>query len=435
MRKFVVLLLTLAMMLAVLPGVAQEEMAGVDCMVEEDVTLAVGVSPVGIDRELTQHAIDRFTEECPNYTFELIETPESASDYLGLLLQLFEAKSGDIDVFQIDVIWPGLLSDHLLDLSEYVTEEEIEAHFPAIVENNTVEGRLVGLPFFTDAGMFYYRTDLLEKYELDVPQTWEDLEAAAKTIQEGERAEGMNDFWGFVWQGDAYEGLTCDALEWQYSNGGGRIISPEGVVEVNNEATLEMFEMVAGWVGTISPEGVTTYREEDARSLWQSGNAAFMRNWPYAYNLGQQEDSVIKDMFGVSPLPAGEMGSAATLGGWQVAVNSYSKNTEAAVTFARFLAGPEIQKYRAIEGSMAPTIMDLYEDEEVLEAVPLFEDLYDVFINAVARPSAVAMDRYNEVSTLYFTTVHEILVGAQDADTALQLLELDLADLGFERAE
>ena len=171
--------------------------------------------------------------------------PDLATDRYGLYLQFFEARSSDIDVYQIDVIWPGDLAEHLLDLYEFGAKEIADEHFPAIIENNTVDGRLVGIPWFTDAGLLYYRTDLLEKYGLEVPKTWAEFEEVARIIQEGERAEGNEDFWGFVWQGNAYEGLTCNALEWIYSNGGGTIISPDGVITINNPNAIEASEMAA----------------------------------------------------------------------------------------------------------------------------------------------------------------------------------------------
>jgi trehalose/maltose transport system substrate-binding protein len=314
-------------------------------------------------------------------------------------------------------------------LGPYVGDA-INDHFPAIVQNNTVDGALVGIPWFTDAGLLYYRTDLLEKYGLEVPTTWEELEAAAATIQEGERAEGNAEFWGYVWQGNAYEGLTCDAIEWQSSEGGGTIVSPEGEIQVNNAETIAAIERAAAWVGTISPDGVVGYQEEDARGLFQQGNAAFMRNWPYAYSLGNADDSAVAGLFDVSPLPAGASGNrAAALGGWQLAVSKYSLNVDAAAALAVYMAGPEVQKERAIVGSYNPTIQSLYEDEDVLAASPFFGKLFDVFINATPRPSTITGTKYNEVSVAYFTAVHSVLTGEQDAETAMTLLELDLQDL------
>ncbi len=397
----------------------------------EEIVLRIFGGNVGQEKELTEAVAQRFMEQNPGIRIEVVETPDFVEDRLGTYLQLFEAQSPEGDVFQIDVIWPGDLAEHFVDLYEYGAADVAGDHFDAIIENNTVDGKLIGIPWFTDAGLLYYRTDLLEKYGYDgPPATWDDLEEMAMTIQEGERAEGNQDFWGYVWQGNAYEGLTCDALEWIASNGGGSIVEPDGTVSINNPEAAAIVDQAAGWVGTISPEGVTAFGEEDARNMWQAGNAAFMRNWPYAYSLGNADDSVIAGLFDVSPLPAGDSGSgAATLGGWQLAVSKYSAHPEEAAKLALFMASYDEQKYRAIEGSLNPTIKALYEDPDVLEVAPFFGSLYDVFINAVARPSTATAPQYADVSAAFFNSVHSVLTGEQDAATAFEVLELDIQDI------
>ncbi len=415
------------------PAEPVEEPTEPEAPAAEGVVITVAAGAVGQELELTQQAAQRYMDTHPGVTVNVLETPDLANDRLGLYLQFFEAQSPEVDVYMVDVIWPGDLAEHFVDLYEYGAQDVVGDHFPAIVENNTVDGKLVAIPWFTDAGLLYYRTDLLEKYGYDgPPETWEELQEMAQTIQDGERAENP-DFWGFVWQGNAYEGLTCDALEWVYSNGGGTIVSPDGVININNPQAAEIIEMAAGWVGTISPEAVTGFGEEDARAIWQAGNAAFMRNWPYAYSLSNADDSAVQGKFDVAPLPAGAAGhGAATLGGWQLAVSRYSRNPEIAADVALFLASVEEQKIRAIVGSFNPTIMSLYDDPEVLEATPFFGTLYDVFINAVARPSTISSPQYNETSTLFFNAVHGVLTGQTDAQSALEELELDLEDLlGF----
>ncbi|MDZ7707257.1 MAG: extracellular solute-binding protein [Trueperaceae bacterium] len=175
---------------------------------------------------------------------------------------------------------------------------------------------------------------------------------------------------------------------------------------------------------------MTNFAEEDARNMFQAGNAAFMRNWPYAYSLGQSDDSAVQGLFDVSTLPHGPSGKPAhTLGGWQLGVSAYSENPEAAADVALFLASYEEQKIRAIEGSLNPTIEALYEDEDVLEANPFFGSLYNVFVNATARPSTVTAPNYAAISRAFFSAVHNVLTGNEDADVALELLELDLQDI------
>jgi trehalose/maltose transport system substrate-binding protein len=289
------------------------------------------------------------------------------------------------------------------------------------------------MPAFTDAGLLYYRQDLLDEYGFDgPPSTWSELTDMATTIQEGERADNP-DFWGFTWQGNAYEGLTTNALEWVKSFAGGEIVSPDGVITINNPNAVTAVETAASWVGTISPPGVTGFQEEDARNMFQNGNAAFMRNWPYAYSLGQSDDSPIQGMFGVTALPAGDMegGSpAATLGGWQIAVSEYSDAPAVAADFTLFLTGYERQLSNALTISNLPTIEAVYEDPALLESnVGWFNDLLPVFRNAVARPSTVTAPQYGETSRLFFNAVHSVLTGQEDAETALALLELDLQEL------
>lgn len=396
----------------------------------EPVRITIATGAVGDELEKSREAAARYMETHPNVEITVLDTPNMVQDRLGLYLQFFETRSPEIDVYQIDVIWPGDLAEHFVDLYEYGAEEIAALHFSEIIENNTVDGRLVAIPWFTDAGLLYYRADLLEEYGLEPPKTWDELEAAALKIQEGEREKGNEDFWGYVWQGNAYEGLTCNALEWFASNGGGTVIDSDGVISIFNPNALEILEKAASWVGTISPPGVIGFAEEDARNMFQGGNAAFMRNWPYAYALGQSKDSVIAGKFDVSPLPAGASGAgAATLGGWQLAVSKYSPHPEIAADVALFMASYDEQKVRAIEASYNPTIMSLYSDQEVLEAVPFFGSLYDVFINAVARPSTISAPQYNEVSTLFFNAVHNVLTGKDKAAKALEELELDLHDL------
>lgn len=390
------------------------------------ITLTVAAGAVGQELQLTKEAAAAFSERT-GAQVQVLETPDLATDRLGLYLQYLGAQSPDIDVYQIDVIWPGILAEHAVDLSPYVPQAEIDQHFPATITNNTIDGKLVALPWFTDAGLLYYRADLLAKYGFSgPPATWQELTEMAQVIQEGERAGGNPSFWGFVWQGNRYEGLTCDALEWQASFGGGLIIEPDGTVSVNNARTAAALNMARSWVGSISPPGVTTYAEEEARAIFQSGNAAFMRNWPYAYALAQAEDSPVRGKIGVAPLPSGGEGSAAALGGWELMVSRYSRNQEAAAWLVRYLASYEEQKRRAIVGSFNPTIEALYEDPEILAASPFMGQLYDVFVHAVPRPSGVAGERYNEVSTAYFTAVHQVLTGQATAEQVLPRLEAEL---------
>jgi trehalose/maltose transport system substrate-binding protein len=388
--------------------------------------IAISCGAVGQELEFCKQGVDAWAKKTGN-SVKVVSTPNDTNERLSLYQQLLAAGAPDIDVFQIDVIWPGILGSHFVDLRPFTKGAEKE-HFPAIVENNTVGGRLVAMPWFTDAGVLYYRKDLLEKYGQKPPVTWEDLAATAKVVQEGERKAGNDKFWGFVFQGRAYEGLTCDALEWVDSHGGGTIVDGSGAITINNPKAAQALATAASWINTIAPQGVLNYGEEDARGVFQSGNAAFMRNWPYAWALGNGADSPVNGKIGVVALPKGgaDGKNTGTLGGWQLAVSKYSKNQEIAADLVAFLTSGEEQKRRAVGGSYNPTIPALYEDKEVLTAVPFFGDLYSTFTNAVARPSKVTGANYNKVSSAFWNSTHAVLSGQAKPQEALAGLESDL---------
>jgi trehalose/maltose transport system substrate-binding protein len=390
----------------------------------QKVTISCGA--VGSEFKLCQEGTAAWAAKT-GHQVELVSTPNSSTERLSLYQQLLAAGSSDIDVFQIDVIWPGMLGQHLLDLAPLSKGQEA-GHFPSIVANNTVDGKLLAMPWFTDAGVLYYRKDLLEEYAQPVPSTWEELTQVAGTVQKAERDAGNQQMWGYVWQGRAYEGLTCDALEWIYSYNGGTLVDADGEITINNPQAVQALTTARGWIGTISPEGVLSYGEEEARGVFQSGNAVFMRNWPYAWVLAQSEDSPVKDKVGVVALPkGGEMGRpAGTLGGWQLAVSRYSANPELAADLVMYLTSYEEQKRRAIEGSYNPTIEALYQDQEVLEAVPFFGSLYETFANGVPRPSSVTGDKYGRVSNAFFNSVHGVLSGTVAPEAAVEDLETQL---------
>jgi len=394
----------------------------------DPITLTIATGAVGKEYDLSVVSAQEYMKSHPGVKVEVLKTPDLTNDRLGLFLQYFEAKSSDVDLMQIDTIWPGDIAEHLVDLNAYGAPKYVKDMFPAMVANDQVKGKQVAVPWFTDAGLLFYRADLLQKYGYKgAPKNWKELEAMAKKIQDGERAAGNQDFWGYVWQGNAYEGLTCDALEWLVSKGGGSIVEPDGRVTIDNPKAAAALDMAAGWVGTISPAGVTGYGEEDARHVFQAGNAAFMRNWPYAYSLGQAADSVIAGKFDVSPLPAGEAGrAAAALGGWQIAVSKYSKHPKEAADLLFFLTSASQQKMRAIQGSFQPTIKALYKDKEVLAAAPFFGKLFDVFMAAAPRPSTVTAPHYADVSKVFFTYSHDVLTKQKTGAEAVKAMAEDI---------
>ena len=212
-------------------------------------------------------------------TVTIVPMPASTSAQFSQYRLWLAARNPQIDVYSTDVIWAPQLASNFVDLTGAAKKAGlIEANFPSIIRSQTVDGKLIALPEFTDAPALFYRKDLLAKYKLPVPTTWAQMAQDAKTVMEGERAAGNKNMWGFVFQGDAYEGLTCDALEWIVSMGGGEIVAPDGEITINNPKAVEALKVAKSWIGTISPKGVLGYKEEESRGVWQLGNAVFMRN-------------------------------------------------------------------------------------------------------------------------------------------------------------
>ncbi len=386
-------------------------------------TLKISCGAGGLELQLCKEATEAWARKTGNEV-QVVNAPNDSNERLALVQQILASGSDKIDVFQIDVVWPGLLASHLVDLKPYTAGAEKE-HFPSMIANDTVGDRLVAMPWFTDAGLLFYRKDLLDKYKVAPPKTWDELAAAARKIQEAERSAGNAKMWGYVWQGRAYEGLSCDAIEWVSSLGGGAIVDAGGKVTVNNPQAAKALEMAAGWVGSITPKAVLNYGEEDSRGVFQSGNAVFLRNWPYVWALAQQKESKVKDKVGVMPLPAGSAGGrgAAALGGWQLAVSKYSRNPKLAAELVAYLTSPEEQKRRAIQAAFNPTIPALYKDADVVKANPFMAELGSTFAATVARPSTVTASKYNQVSNLFWNAVHDVISGKAKAGESLADLD------------
>jgi trehalose/maltose transport system substrate-binding protein len=396
-------------------------------------TLSISCGAVGVELRLCRQSVEVWAQQTGNEV-KVIATPNSSTERFALYQQILASHSSDIDIIQIDVIWPGTLAPHLVDLSQYIGGDITKQFFPTLIANDTVAGKLVAVPWFTNAGVLYYRKDLLEKYHAQPPATWQQLTDIARRIQEAERKAGNPRMVGFVFQAKGYEGLTCDALEWIDSFGGGALVDADGRVTVDNPRAVAALELATSWIGDIAPRGVLNYDEEESRGVFQSGNAVFMRNWPYAWALGNAKDSPIRGKIGVIAVPAGGADGHQTgvLGGWQLAVSKYSKHPELAADLVRYLTSYAEQKRRAIAGSYNPAIPALYRDPQVLAAAPFFGKLYTTFEHAVARPSRIAGAKYARVSAEFYYTVHDVLSEKTAAAPALAALQSKLTRLSRE---
>jgi trehalose/maltose transport system substrate-binding protein len=375
---------------------------------------------VGTDN-LTDVALAKAFTKSSGIKITLRPAPSASDQTLSLLQRVFGAGSSSIDATRLDVVWPGTFANDLVNLRTTPVNVLTKLQYPSLIVNDTVKGRLVAMPYQGDFGMLYYRKDLLSKYGYSSPPTtWEQLTTMAKKIQAGEQPSNKS-FYGFVFQGNSYEGLTCDALEWIASYGGGTFINPKGIVTVNNARAKAALTLAQSWVGTISPKGVTSYQESDVANAFTSGNAAFARNWPYMDSAAILGGTKVQGKVGVAPLPHGPNGkSSATTGGWQIGVSKYSKHLGATEAWARYYASRQVQIWRGAYGGIVPTMPAVNSNPKVKLAQPFLGPVGN-HTERVVRPSTVLKGNYNKGSTYIFQAVNSILTGSSVDGTVTAL--------------
>lgn len=384
------------------------------------VVLNVASGTSDMDVELLQAGADRFMLANPDITVRVLLMPELPDDRLVVLRNFFEVASPEVDVLQLDSVWTQELAPHLVNLSGL---PGAAANDPVLREPLTVNGRLASMPWFVTRGVLFYRTDLLEQHGFAPPATWSELEQMARTIQAAERGSNQ-DFWGYLWQGGSYEGLTANALEWWSSTGAGSLIDAPGIISINNPAAVQMLERAHNWIGDISPPAVLGYNETDARIEFMEGNAAFMRNWQnVAAYLREQPH--IEGHYGLTALPGTQ--PTGMYGGSGLAVSSYSLNQSEAMRLVEFLTGEEEQIRGAIDGARIPTRPALYSHPDVLAALPFLPELLPrVTGEGLFRPRGAVRPLWSNLSRATHLTVHSVLSGDEPAVSALERLAAQL---------
>lgn len=350
----------------------------------------------------------RFTKDT-GIKVKVVPHPQASDASFAQLARNFGSKSSAFDVMMMDVVWPGAFAPYLVNLKPKLGKAA-KAHVKGIIQNDTVGGKLIAMPWFGDYGILYYRSDLLSKYGYSAPpKTWAQLFQMAAKIQNGEK-KSNDSFSGFVFQGNAYEGLTCDALEWIASAGGGHMID-NGKVTIDNKNARTILDAFRTNLSKISPKDVTSYQEDQTANAFVSGNAAFARNWPYMYSIAAAADSKVKGKFNVTVLPHGAAGpSVGTVGGWQLGVSKFSKHKDAAIEFVRYATSAGVEKYNAIAYSLVPTRTAVARNAAVVRANPYLKPNI-ASVPRVTRPAKYLGAKYNAGSKVIYQGINEILRG------------------------
>ena len=363
-----------------------------------NVTWCIGKDTSGAFKQV----VDAHNKANPDVKATLVELPTSADEQRTQLTQRLRAKSDECDVLGMDVIWTAEFAAQkwLQDVSALVADREDE-FIASTLDSAKYEDKHWAIPFNTNAGFLYYRSDKVDA----APKTWQEVDEVAS--KEG----------GLVYQGAQYEGLTVNFLERLYS-AGGAVLNEDGTQsELNSPEAEEVLTQMAEEVksGAV-PKANGTYMEEESRRAFESGKPAAMRNWPYAYALG--EDSDIKGKFEVSPLPAFEGGEpAGVLGGYNLGVSAFSKNPEAAVEFINYATNMESQVLMGSKASLPPVLTAAYDDPKLQKAMPFAEQLRTGVEQAQPRPVSPV---YTQISEAIYKNVYEAIQGKQDPKAALE---------------
>jgi multiple sugar transport system substrate-binding protein len=345
-------------------------------------TLVFKYGKISMPPERMREVLDGFTRENPGCRVNAETLPSSSDQQHQYYALNLEGGQSAIDVMALDVVWVQEFAraGWIDDLTDLWPASERGDALPAALAAATWRGRVWAVPWYTDAGLLYYRKDLLEKYGLAPPRTLDELATGARRVLDGERRESLR---GFVWQGKQYEGLVCAALE-MVRGLGGEVLDPEGRVVLDAEASIAAMERVRHLIDSgVSPALVATLDEETARILFLRGDAVFLRNWPYAFSTFEEAGSPVRGKTGIAPVPGG----AATLGGWQLAVNRASGRKALARKFLEYLRRPAVQRAFALHAGLKPPRRSLYADPKLVADEPFMARLLPILDGARARPT------------------------------------------------
>lgn len=365
--------------------------------------------------QVWRQALDKYEAANPDVKVTIEtggNTSEAQAQYLNTVMS---AKDSSLDVLILDIIRPAQFA--AAGWTTPFSDVDMSAYLPAYAEANTVDGKVIALPAFADSQFLYYRKDLLEKYNLQPPTTWDELKANAKTIMAG---EGNADLQGLSFAGKAIEGANCTFLVPYWSQG--KNLVTDGKLTFDKDAAVKSLALWKSFVDDgVAKKNIAEVATDDIRKEFQAGNAIFAVNWSYAWAQAQGPESAVAGKVGVVKLPAMTGGEQATcLGGWEWGVSAYSSHQPEAEKLVKYLSSPEVSKFMAINGSLLPTYGNLYEDAEVTASAPWFADARQVVETAKPRP---VTPRYNEVSEVIRTTVNSVLAGVSTPEAGADLIE------------
>jgi multiple sugar transport system substrate-binding protein len=362
--------------------------------------------------------INAFEKQYPGIKVTLVSAPTDTDTNRATLATEISGGSSTPDVFMGDVIWPAQFGAHqlALPLSTVLPASYWSRFAPGLVQGATYKGQVYGSPLFEDQGFLYYRKDLLTAAGMSVPTTWEQLESDAVTLVHGGKVK-----YGFVWQGASYEGLTCNFMEYLTDAGGSPTNSAFSQATLNSAAANKAITFMRSLVTSgASPAAVSTFQEPQAMNTFGAGDAAFLRNWDYAYSAATTASSggkLTASQVGVAPLPtfAGESQPGySNIGGWNLYINPHSKNVGADLTFIQWMSSPAAQDILSERYGFISTVTSVRNSAAVIASNPVFA----VVPNTRLTPRPAGTPQYPALSTAIYQNVNGALAGSASPTAA-----------------
>lgn len=350
---------------------------------------------------------------------KVVYLPNDTDKQHDTYVTCFSSGGTDYDVFDSDVIWPAEFAEagYSLPLDNYIAKDNVKLsdYMAGPVAAVTFKGKTWGLPRFIDAGMLFYRKDLVSK----VPTTWDELDSMSKSLK------GKAQY-SYICQAKQYEGLVCNAVEFIAAYGG-QIVDGNGNITINSDGTKAgLTEMKKILGSNYVPNNITTFTETETDNTFIAGQSIFARNWPYQWaDASDATKSKIVGKVAVASLPKGSARAASCLGGWCAMINKNTKHPDEAWTFLKYLAGPEGQKTIATVGGSAPTITSLYNDPDVQKASPLFADPDFVKGLSATVPRPVS-PIYKKLSNIMQAEISNYLTNKEDVNTCVSNMDTQM---------
>jgi multiple sugar transport system substrate-binding protein len=380
-----------------------------------DLTFFVAIQPGGTIEEVSKRCSE---ESNGKYTITPEFLPTDASQQREQLVRRLGAEDSSIDIVGMDVIWTGEFANAgWVDpwtgpLKKQVTEKV----FPNVIETASFEHKLYAAPFNTNTQLLWYRKDLVKK----PPKTWDEMI---------EVAEGLKEAGTIQVQASRYEGymVFVNAL---IESAGTEILSGPEEVDLEQGPTEKALQVIGKLANSsAAPSSLSTSDEDSARLAFEAGESAFMTNYTFAYASAQAEAPEIGKNMGYARFPRVDASkpSKPPLGGFNLAVSSFSQNKDVAFEAAACLANDKSQKTAVELDGLPPSRSDLYDDKVVTTAYPGFAQLVKESIEASGpRPTTPA---YQDVSLAVQRALHPPeKIDPEDTESVYDELKSNLED-------